>query len=443
MAPDVYDEADPYLPAEEPPEHDTTGLTDLTAPPWSSRDSLRVTAVRAVVTAPEAIPLVVVKVETSEPGLYGLGCATFTQRFAAVAAAVERHVAPLVVGRHPADIEDITRMVHLSSYWRDGPVLNNALSGLDMALWDIAGKRAGMPVHELLGGQVRAAVPTYAHASGRDVEETLDDARRLLEAGWRHVRLQTGQPGEGAYGVLPWEGAGYPERPHEKGWDVDAYLRSTPALFAAARESLGDGVELLHDVHSRLTPKNAVRLARALEPYGLFFLEDVVPPDHYDRLPEIRAASPVPLAVGEQFSSMPTAVRAVRDLGVDFLRVHVSAIGGLTPARKLTAMCELVGVQTAWHAPGDVSPVGVAANVALDVSTHAFGIQECHQYADAVHDVFPGTPVVVNGHLWPTSEPGWGVDLDETAAARFPPSRFAFERWALRVRGTDGSLFAP
>ena len=421
---------------------DTEGLRELTTPPWGPRDGLRITSVRTIVTAPDGIALVVVRVDTNEPGLYGLGCATFTQRFSAVVATVERHLAPLVVGRHPADIEDITRMVHLSSYWRDGPVLNNALSGLDMALWDIVGKRAGMPVYELLGGRVRAAVPTYTHAGGRDIAETLDRAAAQVEAGWRHIRLQTGQRGAGTYGAPP-SGGDYPSRPHPGGWDCDDYIRTTPALFEAGRAALGPDVELLHDVHSRLSPKDAVRLMRSLEPYGLFFIEDVVPPDYYDRLPEIRLQSSVPLAVGEQLSSMPAAVRMVRDLGVDYLRVHVSAIGGLTPARKLTALCELLGVRTAWHAPGDVSPIGAAANIALDVSTHAFGIQECHPYGLAAQEVFPGTPLVVNGHLTPSEAPGWGIDIDESAARRFPPTRFMFERWTVGIRGTDGALYAP
>ena len=433
-------EADPQLAS--PPADDTAGLSALTAPPWSHRDELRITGMRAIVTAPGGIPLVVVRIDTNTPGLYGLGCATFTQRFAAVAAAVDSHIAPLVLGRHPADIEDITRMVHLSSYWRDGPVLNNALSGLDMALWDIAGKRAGMPVYELLGGRVRTAVPTYTHAAGRDIVETLDQAQEFYDAGWRHIRLQTGQRGSGTYGAAPSEGD-YPGRPHPGGWDVDDYLRSVPTLFDAARAALGADVELIHDVHSRLSVKDAIRLLRSLEEYEPFFVEDVVPPELYDRLPEIRLASSVPLAVGEQLSSMPAAVRMVRDLGVDFLRVHVSAIGGLTPARKLTALCELLGVRTAWHAPGDVSPIGAAANIALDVSTSAFGIQECHVYPAAVHDVFSGTPVVVAGHLTPSDLPGWGIDMDERAASRFPPSRFAFERWTVGIRGTDGALFAP
>jgi mannonate dehydratase len=411
-----------------------------TAAPWPARDSLRITAVRAIVTAPEGIPLVVVRVDTSDDGLHGLGCATFTQRVPAVLAAVEQFIAPLVVGRHPADIEDLTRLVHYSSYWRSGPVLNNALSGLDMALWDIAGKRMGVPVYELLGGRVRTAAETYLHASGATVEDTIEHAAALVAQGWTHVRLQTGQPGLGTYGA-PGSRNAYPNAPHPDGWDVKHYLRTTPELFARARAELGPDVELLHDVHSRLTPKEAVLLARRLEEYRLFFLEDVIAPEHYDRLAEVRAASPVPIAVGELLSSVSVAVGLLQEHAVDYLRVHISAVGGLTPARKLAAMCELVGVQTAWHAPGDVSPIGAAANVALDVTTHAFGIQEGHTFADAVHDVFPGTLAAIRGFIAPSSDPGWGIELDERQAAKYPAVLSADSGWT--VRRPDGAVFAP
>ncbi|NGN65937.1 starvation-sensing protein RspA [Streptomyces sp. A7024] len=412
------------------------------APPWTGRDRLRITAVRAIVTAPEGIPLVVVRVDTSEDGLYGLGCATFTQRFAAVVAAVTEHVAPLAIGRHPADIEDLTRLVHYSSYWRGGPVLNNALSGLDQALWDIAGKRAGMPVHELLGGRSRAGVEVYTHASGPSIDATLAQAEQQIAAGYRNIRLQVGGKGLGTYGA-PGTRNGYPGTPHPDGWDPEEYLRTVPRLFEAARERLGDSVNLMHDVHSRLTPKQAIVLARALEPYHLAFLEDVIAPEFYDRLPEVRAASPVPIAVGEQVGSVTGAARLIRTGAVDLLRLHTSAIGGLTPTRKVVAMAELSGVRTAFHSPGDITPVGVAANLAVDISTPAFGYQESHEYNDATHEVFPGTPVVSSGYLHPSDQPGWGVDLDERAAAGFPPTYQLFERWAAQVRKPDGGLEAP
>jgi mannonate dehydratase len=410
--------------------------------PWPARDSTRITAVRAIVTAPEGTPLVVVRVDTNVDGLYGLGCATFTQRWRSVVPYIEEHLARLVVGRYPGDIEDLTRLARVSSYWRDGAVGNNAISGLDMALWDIAGKRAGLPVHELVGGKVRAAADTYIHAGGATVDETIEQAREFIDAGWRHVRLQVGQPGIGAYGAQGF-GGGYPGSPYPDGWRVEEYLRNTPALFERARAQLGAEVELLHDVHSRLTAKQAVILARALEPYGLFFLEDVLAPEDWAQLPAVRAQSPVPIAVGELATSVTAAADLVLGGGVDFIRCHISAIGGFTPARKLATLAEFSGVKTAWHAPGDTSPIGAAANVALDVTSPAFGIQEGHVYNDATHEVFPGTLSIENGWLRANEAPGWGIDLDERAAARHPAGLSGHDAWAAGVRSPDGALRYP
>lgn len=416
--------------------------TDTFANPWQAREDIAITSVRAITTAPEGIALVVVRVDTNVPGLYGLGCATFTQRWKAVETFVNEHLARLLIGRYPGDIGDLTRLAAFTGYWRGGPVTNNAISGIDQALWDIAGKRAGMPVHELLGGKVRAAADTYLHASGRDAGEAIDHALALVEAGQRHVRLQVTTPGGGGYGA-PSAPTEYPDAPYHNGWSARDYLRRTPALFEAARDKLPDNVELLHDVHSRLTPKEAVTLARSLEPYRLFFLEDVLAPEHWDRLPEVREASPVPIAVGELTTSLTDAVRLVKNGGVDFIRSHVSDIGGLTPARKIADLAELCGVRTAWHGPGDTSPIGAAANVALDVTSAAFGIQEGHVYSEPVHEVFPGTLRIQNGWLFPNETPGWGIDIDEAAAARYPAELSGHDAWAAGVRRPDGALEAP
>ncbi|MDX2970117.1 enolase C-terminal domain-like protein [Kribbella solani] len=410
--------------------------------PWPARDDLRIRSVQAIVTAPQGIPLVIVKIDTTEPGLYGLGCATFTQRWKAVQTFIDEHVSRLLVGRYPGDIGDLTRLIGFSGYWRGGPVTNNAISGVDQALWDIAGKRAGMPVYELLGGKVRAAADTYLHASGKTIGDTLDHAKTLIDQGLRHIRLQVSTPGGGGYGA-PQVPTLYPDAPYRNGWSARDYLRTTPELFAEARQALPDNIELLHDVHSRLTPKEAVLLARSLEPHRLFFLEDVLAPEYWDRLPEVRAASPVPLAVGELTTSMTDAVRLIRDHGVDFIRSHVSDIGGLTAARKLADLAELCGVRTAWHGPGDTSPIGAAANVALDVTSVAFGIQEGHLYNDATYEVFPGTLRIENGWLRPNETPGWGIDLDLEAAARYPAELSGHDEWAAGVRRPDGALEAP
>lgn len=416
---------------------------DTMAPPWQGRGDTRITAIRAIATAPAGTPLVVVRVDTNEPGLYGLGCATFTQRWSSVVDFVEQHLARLVVGRNPADIEDLDRLVRYSSYWREGPVGNNALSGLDQALWDIAGKRAGMPVYELLGGRSRAAAAVYLHAGGRTIDETLEEARGLLARGLRHVRLQVSQPGVGRYGGPLLPGPSDASAPYPHGWDVGHYLRQTPELFERARSELPESVELLHDVHSRLMPKQAVTLARSLEPYRLFFLEDVLAPELWAHLPAVRAASPVPIAVGELATSLSDAAQLICGGGVDFIRCHLSTIGGLTAGRKLAALAEFAGVRTAWHSPADVSPIGAAANVALDVNTPAFGIQEGHDYPDAVHEVFPGTLRIEGGWLRPNETPGWGIDLDEAAARRHPPRLSTHDLWAAGVRRPDGSLVAP
>jgi mannonate dehydratase len=412
------------------------------ANPWPARENIEITSVRAITTAPEGTTLVVVRIDTNVPGLYGLGCATFTQRWKAVQTFVDEHLSLLLTGRYPGDINDLVRLAGFSGYWRGGPVTNNAISGVDQALWDIAGKRAGLPVYELLGGRVRAAADTYIHAAGKTAQETIDQALGFIDDGWRHIRLQISTPGGGGYGApkVPTE---YPNAPYRNGWSGRDYLRRVPALFEAARSALPENIELLHDVHSRLSPKEAVLLARSLEQYRLFFLEDVLPPEHWDRLPEVRAASPVPLAVGELTTSLTDAVRLVRDGAVDFIRSHISDIGGLSPARKVADLAEISGVKTAWHGPGDTSPIGAAANVALDVSSAAFGIQEGHIYNEATHDVFPGTLEIRDGYLTPNAAPGWGIDIDEVAALRFPATVSGHDEWAAGVRRPDGALEAP
>lgn len=405
-------------------------------PPWQPADDVRISRVRTILTAPEGVTLVVVKIETTEPGLYGLGCATFTQRALAVASAVDEYLAPQLVGRSPADITDVWHSLAVSGYWRNGPVVNNALSGVDMALWDILGKRAGMPVWQLLGGRCRSSVPVYAHATGRDPSETLDQVRALMADGYRHVRCQVAVPGATTYGT-PHGATG------DGAWDPAGYLRTVPALFERLRGELGDEVELLHDVHERLAPVDAIRLAVELEPYRLFFLEDLLAPEDLDWLRQVRSRSTTPLAIGELFVHPAEYLPLVSDRLCDFVRCHVSAIGGITPARRLAATAELFGVRTAWHGPGDVSPVGHAANLALDVACPNFGIQEQHPFGEAAREVFPGCPEVTGGRWIPSQSPGLGVDLDERLAAAHPPvDPLVNDAWT-RTRLSDGTVARP
>jgi len=398
--------------------------------------NLTITNVKAILTAPANIALVVVKVETSEPGLYGLGCATYTQRYLTVASAVEDYMKPFLLGKDPTRIEDIWQTAMVSPYWRNGPVLNNAISGVDMALWDIKGKMAGMPVYELLGGKCREGVPVYRHADGRDVNEVEDNVRKFMEQGYHYIRCQMGGYGGKDQKMNKPEGAlpgAY--------FDPDAYARSVPKLFDHLRNKLGFDVELLHDVHERVAPIEAVRLAKQLEPYRLFFLEDLLAPEQIDWFEMIRQQSATPIAMGELFNNPREWIPLISKRLIDFIRVHVSQIGGLTPAKKLANFCEPFGIRTAWHGPGDVSPVGHAANIHLDISTSNFGIQEWAGFNDALMEVFPGCPEVRNGYVYPNDKPGFGIDIDEEKAAKFPcPPELP--KWTL-TRTPDGTSVRP
>lgn len=405
--------------------------------PWDGvgrMAGLRITRVRPIRTAPERTRLVVVKVETSEPDLYGIGCATFTQRADAVVQVVNEYLDPFLRGRNPGDIEDIWQSVHVSSYWRNGPILHNALSGVDQALWDLKGKIAGLPVYELLGGRCRRAAPLYAHASGGDFAEVTEKARRYIDEGYRYVRAQVAVPNSQNYGAPSGDAVWF---------DAPGYRRITPRLFEHLRSHLGEEVELLHDVHERIAPPDTISLARDLEPYRLFFYEDPLAPEDVGWFRLLRQQSAIPIAMGELFVNPAEYLPLVAERLIDFIRVHVSTIGGITPARKLAAAGELFGVRTAWHGPGDVSPVGHAANLHLDLSCSNFGIQEQHIFNEHAREVFPGTPEIKDGMLWPNDRPGLGIDLDEEAAARFPyPEDDLHGSWTT-VRRWDGGVVRP
>jgi mannonate dehydratase len=392
--------------------------------------------VRTILTAPSGIRLVVVKVETSEPGIYGLGCATFTQRPLAVKSAVEDYVRPIVIGKDPQRIEDLWQLVYQNSYWRNGPVLNNALSGLDMALWDIKGKLAGLPLYQLLGGKCREGVALYRHCDGRDPSEVEERVRGYMEQGYMFLRCQLGGYG----GHTPVRHRPEDAQPGAY-FDPDAYARSIPRLFEHMRTRLGFEIELLHDVHERLVPIEAVRIAKALEPYRLFFLEDPLPPEHIEWFTMIRQQSATPIAMGELFTHPLEWKPLVTSRLIDFVRVHLSAIGGITPARKLASLCEWFGVRTAWHGPGDVSPIGHAANLHLDLTSPNFGIQEWSGFSEAEQAVFPGCPDVRKGYAYVHEAPGLGVDIDESEAAKYPCAE-GVPDWTM-TRLPDGTAVRP
>jgi mannonate dehydratase len=411
----------------------------------ASDRTMRITDVRCILTAPAGVGLAVVKVETSEAGLYGVGCATFTQRLLAVRSVVEDYLKPLLVGRDPQCIEDIWQLAYQNAYWRNGPIGNNAISGVDEALWDIKGKVAGLPLYQLLGGKVRDGAVAYRHAQGRDAEEVLDDVLRLRAEGFTHVRCQLGDSGPYGRTVAPRPGLG-----SQPGRTIDpvAYAAGVPALFELLRDRLGPEMMLLHDVHERLAPIDAVRLARALEPYQLFFLEDPLAPEDQGWFRILRQQTVTPVAVGELFTHPLEWRTLIVEHLIDFIRVHLSDIGGITPARKVAALAEAFGVRTAFHGPGDVSPIGHAANVHLAVCLPNFGIQEFWGFQDVLTEVFPGCPEVREGNLYPADRPGLGIDIDEALAARFPihPDMYQFRDGVVdwtQTRLPDGTLVRP
>jgi len=402
--------------------------------------------VSVITTQPAGVRLVVVKITTDQDGLYGYGCATFTQRADLVVDAVNLYLKPFLLGRPTDAIEDLWEAMYNSSYWRNGPVLNNAISGVDQALWDIKGRQAGMPVYELLGGKLRRGAMIYSHAAGREIPEVMDQARQIMAKGIKVVRLQVGIPGMAAYGAA--QTGAHTVTPGEIQDDVfepGPYARRTLELFAAGRRELGPEIEILHDVHERLPPRMAVQFAKDLEQYRLFYLEDALSPENIDYFKQIRANCTTPLAMGELFNNPHEWQSLIKEGLIDFIRVHVSQAGGLTPSRKIAMLAEQFQVRTAWHGPGDVSPIGHCANVTLDLVSYNFGVQEWTFPSDKLLEVFDGYPVVKDGYVYANEKPGWGVEINEKAAAKYPfgaetgPRKPLNGGWGV-VRRADGTV---
>ncbi len=402
---------------------------------------VKIKKVRSIVTAPNGIELIVVKVETNQPGLYGVGCATFRQRAKAVATAIDEYLDDFCKDRDVNNIEDIWQTAYVSSYWRNGPVLNNALSGLDQALWDIKGKMAGMPVYQLLGGKCRFAVDTYTHASGRTPEEALESVQKYMDDGFRHVRIQLGGYGATHLTQEPdykKHGFGMPD---DNTMNEHAYASGVVKMFDLVRQKAGEDVELLHDIHERLQPMDAINLIKNLEQYRPYFIEDPFSPENIGWFELLRKQTSVPIAMGELYNNPHEWLEPMSNRLFDFIRIHISQIGGITPAMKVARLGEWFNVRTAWHGPGDVSPIGHAANAHIDLAVWNFGIQEAPRINDKLHEVFPGSPNVENGFLYVNEAPGLGIDIDEKQAAKYPLPEFDYN-WT-QVRKNDGTAIRP
>ena len=386
---------------------------------------LTITGARVVVTSPGR-NFVTLKIET-RGGVTGVGDATLNGRELSVASYLVDHIIPCLVGRDAHRIEDTWQYLYKGAYWRRGPVTMSAIAAVDMALWDIKAKAAGLPLYQLLGGACRDGVTVYGHANGETLEQTLAEARTYIDQGYRAVRLQSGIPGlASTYGVSGTFGYYEPADaalPTENVWSSEKYLRSVPTLFEAAREALGWDVHLLHDIHHRLTPIEAGRLGKDLEPWRPFWLEDPTPAENQAAFRLIRQHTTSPIAVGEIFNTIWDCKQLIEEQLIDYIRATVVHAGGITHLRRIAALADLYGVRTGCHGATDLSPVSMAAALHFGLSIPNFGIQEYMRHTAETDAVFPHGYSFADGMLHPGDQPGLGVDIDETLAAEHPYKR--------------------
>ena len=400
---------------------------------------MKIIAGKVIVTCPGR-NFVTLKLITDE-GTYGIGDATLNGRELAVVAYLEEHVIPCLINRDPQQIEDIWQYLYRGAYWRRGPVTMTAIAAIDMALWDIKAKLAKMPLYQLLGGRCREGVMVYGHANGETIDETLGELDRYMGLGYKAIRLQTGVPGlKSTYGVsrdkMYYEPADS-AMPTENIWSTEKYLDSVPKLFEQARAKVGMTPHLLHDVHHRLTPIEAARLGKSLEPYRLFWMEDAVVADNPESFRLIRQHTVTPIAVGEVFNSIHDCRQLITEQLIDYIRCTLVHTGGITHLKKIASLAELYNVRTGCHGATDLSPVSMGAALNFDLSIPNFGVQEYMRHTKETDEVFPHTYKFKDGYLIPGEEPGIGVDIDEKLAAKYP-----YKRAYLPVnRLEDGSMF--
>jgi len=393
---------------------------------------------RVIVTCPGR-NFVTLKIETKD-GVTGLGDATLNGRELAVASYLSDHVIPCLIGRDAQRIEDTWQYLYRGAYWRRGPVTMSAIAAVDMALWDIKAKVAGLPLYQLLGGASREGVMVYGHANGQSIDDTIEAARHYIGLGYKAVRLQCGVPGlPSTYGVskdkMFYEPADA-DLPTENVWSTSRYMRVVPELFAAAREKLGWDVHLLHDAHHRLTPIEAGRLGKDLEPYRPFWMEDPTPAENQDKLRLIRQHTTTPIAIGEVFNSVWDAKQLIQEQLIDYIRATVVHAGGITHLRRIASFADMFGVRTGCHGATDLSPVAMAAALHFDLSVPNFGIQEYMRHTDETDAVFPHAYSFKDGALHPGDQPGLGVELDEELAGKY-----SYQRAYLPVnRLEDGTM---
>ena len=386
---------------------------------------MKISDARIIVCSPGR-NFVTLKIET-DAGLSGIGDATLNGRELAVASYLTEHVVPCLIGRDPHQIEDTWQYLYQGAYWRRGPVTMSAIGAVDTALWDIKAKAAGMPLYQLLGGKSRSGVLVYGHANGSDIEHTVDEVLRMREQGFKAVRAQSGVPGLAkVYGVAQGDGRYEPadsSLPSVHDWASHKYLMHTPKLFDALRSAVGPDLHLLHDVHHRLTPIEAARLGKALEPYRLFWVEDPTPAENQEAFALIRQHTTTPIAVGEVFNSIWDCKALIENQWIDYIRASVTHAGGITHLRRIADLAALYQVRTGCHGATDLSPVCMGAALHFDLWLPNFGIQEYMPHTPQTDAVFPHAYTFSDGMLHPGEVPGHGVEIDELLAAKYPYRR--------------------
>jgi mannonate dehydratase len=393
---------------------------------------VKISKAEVIVTSPDR-NFVSLKITTDE-GHTGLGDATLNGRELAVVSYLKDHVAPLLIGKDPHRIEDTWQFLYRSAYWRRGPVTMAAIAAVDIALWDIKAKAANMPLYQLLGGASRTGCLAYGHASGKDLPELFDSVRRHLEQGYRAIRIQTGVPGlKAIYGVASnpvalgnvgkrydHEPAQRAPQPAEEDWDTRAYLRHIPGVFEAVRAEFGPELPLLHDGHHRMTPIQAAKLGRSLEPFDLFWLEDCTPAENQEALRLVRRHTITPLAIGEIFNTIWDYQTLIQEQLIDYVRSAVTHTGGISPMKKIMDFAAQYQIKSGIHGPTDISPIGMAAAMHLGLAIHNFGIQEYMQHGEATNRVFEQSFSFNDGLLHPGEKPGIGVELNTDEAGKYP-----------------------
>jgi mannonate dehydratase len=398
---------------------------------------MKIIAARLIVCSPDR-NFVTLRIETDE-GVYGLGDATLNGRELAVATYLEEHVVPCLIGRDAFQIEDIWQYLYRGAYWRRGPVTMAAIGAVDMALWDIKGKALNTPVYNLLGGASRQGCLVYTHANGSDIGATIDAVQKEMAAGYIAVRAQAGVPGvASSYGV-PKGGKSYEPAqrglPSEGLWSTERYLNFAPKLFEELRKSIGEDLHLLHDVHHRLTPIEAARLGKALEPYHLFWMEDPTPAELQSSLAIIRQHTTTPIAIGEVFNSIWDCKELIERQLIDYIRMTIVHGGGISHMRKVADFASLYQVRTGCHGATDMSPITMAAALHLGLAIHNFGIQEHMRHTALTDEVFPHAYSFDAGYMHPGDAPGLGVEINESLAAKYPYQR-AYLPIARKLDGT-------